>query len=80
MQSTSAVEGATRAPGNIKNVVLTTEEAAGLLRVSKRHLERLRAEGTGPPWVRLGPRRVGYPTRQLDAWIESRVSTAMRAA
>ena len=42
------------------------------LGVSKRTLQRWRAEGGGPPYVRLGPRRVAYDEAAGTAWAASR--------
>lgn len=39
---------------------------------SVRHLERLIANGEGPPTIRLGPRRVGIDDDDGDAWLASR--------
>ena len=46
---------------------LTQREAAELLRLSERTLERHRLAGTGPCFVRLG-RRVVYRKVDLEAW------------
>jgi hypothetical protein len=43
---------------------LTAREASELLRMSTDTLERLRANGGGPPWKRIG-RRVLYPVAGL---------------
>ena len=45
---------------------LTQREAAELLRISERTLERHRLAGTGPCFVRLG--RVVYRKADLEAW------------
>ena len=56
--------------------VLSPAETAKTLGLSEPVLERLRAAGEGPPWVRLSARRVGYRVADLAAWLESRrVST-----
>lgn len=51
---------------------LTEAEAAALLRVGRRSLERWRVSGDGPDWVRAGLRRVLYPRAALMAWAEAR--------
>lgn len=53
---------------------LTTAEAARLLGVSERHLERLRAVGRGPRWVTIG-RSVRYARGDVptEAWPENAV-------
>jgi excisionase family DNA binding protein len=52
--------------------LLTQRQAAALLRLSERTLERLRVAGTGPRFVRAG-RSVRYREGDLEAWIASRV-------
>lgn len=48
---------------------LTPEEAAEYLGVSPAHLERCRAERTGPSWRKWGPRLVRYSVADLDAFM-----------
>jgi hypothetical protein len=45
---------------------LSTKQAAALLGVSVKHLEGLRARGSGPPFVRIG-HAVRYPAAELRA-------------
>jgi excisionase family DNA binding protein len=52
--------------------LLTQREAAGVLRLSQRTLERLRVAGGGPVYVKAG-RLVRYREADLEAWINSRV-------
>jgi excisionase family DNA binding protein len=52
--------------------LLTQSDAAKLLRLSERTLERLRLQGGGPPFVKAG-RSVRYRESDLDAWIAARV-------
>lgn len=54
---------------------LVQREAAVLLRLSERTLERMRVRGDGPPFVKAG-RRVLYRPADLDAWIAARVRTS----
>lgn len=51
---------------------LTEREAAELLRVGRRSLERWRGSGQGPAWVRAGARRVLYPRAELLGWVAAR--------
>jgi hypothetical protein len=54
----------------------TTEEAAPMVRLTKRALEYLRCQGRGPGYLKLG-RRVFYTTEGLERWAASRqVETA----
>jgi hypothetical protein len=40
--------------------------------VSPRTAERWRTTGDGPPWVRVGPRRVVYRLSDCEAWAARR--------
>jgi excisionase family DNA binding protein len=51
------------------DMLLTGREAAELLRLSQRTLERYRAAGTGPRYAALG-RAIRYRRRDLLDWIE----------
>lgn len=55
-----------------RNELLTTQEAADILRLSPRTLERFRVQGIGPKYVKLGPgkrARVAYRRADLASWI-----------
>lgn len=54
---------------------LISTEAAELLRISKRTLERMRVDGTGPRYLKAGPgkrSRVLYRESDIIAWLERR--------
>ncbi len=53
-------------------LIVTEAEAAKMLRLSPRTLQRLRYEGDGPPVIRLTDRRIGYRRADLDAWTQTR--------
>ena len=59
--------------------LLTAAEAARLLRLSERSLERLRCSGFGPKFVKL-KRRVLYQQSDLDDWIALRVVSSTSEA
>ncbi len=52
--------------------VISESEAAARLSLSRRCLQEYRLRGTGPKFIRLGDRRIGYDLRDLDAWISER--------
>jgi excisionase family DNA binding protein len=52
--------------------LLTQSQAAKLLQLSERTLERLRVSGGGPVYVKAG-RVVRYREADLEAWIAARV-------
>lgn len=60
-----------------ETLFLTQREAAALLRLSERTLERYRREGTGPPFCAFGRRRL-YSRGDVFAWAEAckRISTS----
>lgn len=62
-------------------LVIPEAVAAKALSLSVRSLQRLRTDGGGPAFVRLGARRVGYTSDALSEWLASRTrrTTAERA-
>jgi excisionase family DNA binding protein len=52
--------------------LLTQREAASVLRLCERTLERLRVSGLGPRFVKCG-RSIRYRQSDLEQWIASRV-------
>ncbi len=54
-------------------VLLTVEEAAARLKISKHTLNRWRVTGEGPPFLKYGPRLVRYIDRVLDDWAQKRL-------
>jgi excisionase family DNA binding protein len=54
------------------DALLTSREAAALLRLSERTLERHRTAGTGPRFYALG-RCIRYRRDDLTAWVEASV-------
>jgi excisionase family DNA binding protein len=50
----------------------TTEEAADMLRLSRRTLERWRVTGEGPAFFKMG-NRVSYRLSDIEAWVAARV-------
>jgi predicted DNA-binding transcriptional regulator AlpA len=55
--------------------LLNQKQAAHVLGVSARTLERHRVAGTGPRWARLG-KLVRYRQSDLDAWVERSLRTS----
>jgi len=58
--------------------LLTQVEAAKLLRLSERTLERLRLQGGGPSYVKCG-RSVRYREADIEAWIAQRIVSSTSA-
>jgi predicted DNA-binding transcriptional regulator AlpA len=53
--------------------VVTTAEAARVLGLSESTLAKLRLNGNGPIYCKLG-RRVVYRTADLEQWLQSRTT------
>ena len=51
--------------------ILAPVDAARLLGVSARTLERWRVSGDGPRFVRIGLRRVGYRQSDIRRWLDA---------
>ena len=67
----AAGDGAAGSPRRI----LREPDAARYVGLSERQLQRLRAQGGGPRYARLGPSPhspIGYPIDELDAWLRER--------
>jgi len=56
-------------------VLLTTDEAAEFLRISKITLARWRMDDIGPPYYKIG-RRVVYNQSRLLDWLKTRERTS----
>jgi predicted DNA-binding transcriptional regulator AlpA len=58
--------------------VLRTPDAAQYIGLTASTLEKMRLTGTGPPFIRIGTRAVGYCIDDLDFFIEAgrRASTS----
>jgi excisionase family DNA binding protein len=61
-------------PGQATTEVLTIAEAAEEIRISRRHLHQLLAEGSGPPVVRLGRRKI-IRREALHQWLVNQETT-----
>jgi DNA-binding transcriptional MerR regulator len=49
----------------------TSAEVAELLGVSAGCLRHWRQKGEGPPFARLGPRKIVYDMNDLAAWVQT---------
>lgn len=56
--------------------VLSLDQAADRVGVTRRTLERVFADGTGPARIQLSKRRVGILESDLEVWLVSRRTPA----
>ena len=52
--------------------VLGEKEVSAWLGVSLPNLQRMRSSGSGPRYVQLSARRIGYRKSAVEAWLTSR--------
>jgi predicted DNA-binding transcriptional regulator AlpA len=52
--------------------LLTEKDLSDWLGVSLPNLQRMRSTGTGPRYVQLSTRRLGYRKRDVEAWLAAR--------
>ncbi|MGH7556783.1 MAG: helix-turn-helix transcriptional regulator [Gemmatimonadota bacterium] len=53
------------------DTLLTRGDLARILRVSPFTLARWTSRGEGPPWIKLGSRRVVYRSGDVRAWLKN---------
>jgi predicted DNA-binding transcriptional regulator AlpA len=54
--------------------LLTEKDLAAWLGISLPTLQRMRSNGSGPRFVRLSMRRVGYRKGDVEAWLAARTT------
>jgi predicted DNA-binding transcriptional regulator AlpA len=52
--------------------ILSEEDLAKWLATSRPTLQRQRSEGTGPPFIQLSERRIGYRKSAVERWLAER--------
>jgi prophage regulatory protein len=60
----------------IASDVLTTEETSWLTHVKEGTLRYWRATNQGPPWFRLGPRKIAYRRSEVEAWMQKQYNAS----
>jgi predicted DNA-binding transcriptional regulator AlpA len=65
-------------PGTI-DPLLTERELSAWVGVSVPNLQRMRSNGTGPRYVQLSPRRIGYRKSDVEAWLTARTTNRIGA-
>ncbi len=61
------------------DVLWTDDDTAKRLDTSPRTLARWRSSGVGPPYVRVGPRRIGYLPADVERWAAAHRFTSRAA-
>ena len=61
------------------DTLLTQRQAAVVLCLSERSIERLRCTGLGPRFVRVGQRSIRYRQSDLAAYVEARTVASTSA-
>jgi predicted DNA-binding transcriptional regulator AlpA len=57
---------------NSVDPILNEKQLAAWLGISVPNVQRHRADGTGPPFVQLSERRIGYRKSAVERWLEAR--------
>ena len=55
--------------------ILSEQELAAWLNTSRPTLQRQRGDGSGPEFVRLSERRIGYRKSAVERWLASRTAS-----
>lgn len=58
------------------DTLLTRDDVARILGVSRDHFDIMRRRGDGPPETKLGHRIVRFRPQDVDAWVISRQNAA----
>ena len=56
---------------NAQNQIWTPKQAAAWLGLSESTMAKQRLTGSGPVYIKLGARRVGYREADLEAWVQA---------
>ena len=59
--------------------ILSEEELAKWLDTSRPTLQRQRSDGSGPPFVQLSERRIGYRRSAIEKWLDARTISRVGA-
>jgi predicted DNA-binding transcriptional regulator AlpA len=55
--------------------LLTEKQVAKWLGLSLPSLQRMRSKGSGPPFVQLSQRRIGYKKSDVENWLQAHTIT-----
>lgn len=57
-------------------ILVDEKDAAELLGLTRRTLQKWRTDGRGPPHVKISQRCVRYRVEDIEEWIESKLRTS----
>jgi predicted DNA-binding transcriptional regulator AlpA len=57
---------------NLFDPILSEQDLAKWLDTSRPTLQRQRSDGSGPPFVQLSERRIGYRKSAIERWLAAR--------
>lgn len=60
--------------------LMTTAQAAQILKISPRTLEAWRLQGIGPNYIRISGRCIRYTNSALDEWLQAQTCKSLRLA
>jgi predicted DNA-binding transcriptional regulator AlpA len=55
--------------------LLNEKQLAAWLGISLPSLQRMRSDGTGPPFIQLSQRRIAYKKSSVEGWLQRREIT-----
>lgn len=55
----------------VDDLILSPAQVCAYLRVGVSTLDRMRSRGEGPPFIKIGKRRVGYLWSSIQRWMEA---------
>jgi predicted DNA-binding transcriptional regulator AlpA len=64
---------------NITDPILSEEDLANWLDTSRPTLQRQRSDGSGPPFIQLSERRIGYRKSAVERWLVARTISRVGA-
>jgi predicted DNA-binding transcriptional regulator AlpA len=62
----------------MNKIFMDEKEAADYLCVSQRTLQRLRANNTGPNFLRVGGKRIVYRESEIESWLANHNQTKIQ--
>lgn len=72
-EASTAVDAATTEPtGELVDRLLNEKQVAAWLGISLPNLQRRRSDGSGPAFVQLSERRIGYRKSAVERWLDAR--------